>query len=67
MKMLLAIAAGMLGYCYYRGLESQRGRAERRHELGRWEGEGGNVPAVATPAPAPVPRSSFPSDPGTRH
>ncbi len=26
----------------------------------RWEGEGGNVPAVATPSPAPQPRSSYP-------
>jgi hypothetical protein len=68
MKMLMAIGAGILGYCYYRGRESQRLRATRHVEIGRWEGEGGNVPSVATPSPAPMPRSSYPpGEPGTRH
>ena len=50
MKMLLALGAGLLGYCYYRGLEHRRSRLDRREALTRWEGEGGNVPAAALPA-----------------
>ena len=62
MRWLLAIAAGVAGYCYYRGLE-KRGKAKPREELQRWEGEGGNVPSVATPLPHYMP----PSDPAVRH
>lgn len=62
MKLLLAMAAGMVGYCYYAGRCAQRTRLPKE-ELHRWEGEGGNVPAVATPSPAPVPKSSHPEDP----
>ena len=40
------------------------GRATRKlnlkEDVTRWEGEGGNVPAVATPSPAPAPSSSVP-------
>ena len=50
MRLLLALAAGVLGYCYYRGMEA-KARGPRREELHRWEGEGGNVPSVATPRP----------------
>ncbi len=70
MKMLLSIAAGVFGYCYYRGCESRdaRHRGAVKEDLHRWEGEGGNVPAVATPSPAPVPQSSNPSsEPAIRH
>ena len=68
MKMLLALAASALGYCYYCGKNSRQVKTTRKEELHRWEGEGGNVPAVATPMPAPIPRSSFPApDPGLRH
>ena len=63
MKMLLAIAAGALGYCYYRGLEVRSHHPSLREEVTRWEGEGGNVPTVATPSPAPTPATSVP--PGT--
>jgi hypothetical protein len=59
MKMLLAVAAGALGYCYYRGCEV-RSHKNLKEDVVRWEGEGGNVPAVATPSPAPVPESSIP-------
>jgi hypothetical protein len=31
-----------------------------RSEVGKWEDEGGNVPQVPTPSPAPVPQSSVP-------
>ncbi len=70
MKMLFSIAAGVLGYCYYRGRETRdaRHRSVVKEDLHRWEGEGGNVPAVATPSPAPTPESSLPSrDPVIRH
>jgi hypothetical protein len=36
-------------------------KREVKEDLGRWEGEGGNVPTVATPSPAPTPKSSFPA------
>lgn len=49
MRLLLALAAGVLGYCYYRGLEATARGPAKREELHRWEGEGGNVPSVATP------------------
>ena len=60
MKMLLALTAGALGYCYYRGVEARAHRVTLKEEVTRWEGEGGNVPAVATPSPAPTPASSIP-------
>jgi hypothetical protein len=61
MKLLLALAASALGYCYYCGKNARSRPLVRKEELNRWEGEGGNVPSVATPSPAPVPPSSFPS------
>ena len=67
MKLLMALAASALGYCYYRGCEVNAQAAKKgaiKEDLNRWEAEGGNVPSVATPSPAPVPPSSFPnSDP----
>ena len=71
MRLLLAMAAGMVGYCYYAGRCSKDARAHKvglKEEVTRWEGEGGNVPAVATPSPAPVPASSYPQpDAPLRH
>jgi hypothetical protein len=68
MKLVLAIAAGALGYCYYRGLQARSTKASLKEEVTRWESEGGNVPAVATPSPAPAPQSTYPSDSGkVRH
>ena len=61
MKMLLALAAGALGYCYYRGCDVKPKKVGVKEELTRWEGEGGNVPAVATPSPAPIPQTSLPA------
>lgn len=66
MRLLLALAAGVAGYCYYRGLEARR-LAKPREEITRWEGEGGNVPSVATPTPAPTPAAYPAGDPGVRH
>ena len=59
MKLLFALAAGALGYCYYRGCEVKP-KVSVKEDLHRWEDEGGNVPAVATPSPAPTPQSSYP-------
>jgi hypothetical protein len=68
MKMILAVAAGVLGYCYYRGHTAKSTKALVKEDIRRWEDEGGNVPAVATPSPAPVSRSSVPTDiPSHRH
>jgi hypothetical protein len=60
MKMLIALAAGALGWCYYRGHELRSRKEILKEDVTRWEGEGGNVPAVATPSPAPTPASSVP-------
>ncbi|HEX4334019.1 MAG TPA: hypothetical protein VH040_17915 [Usitatibacter sp.] len=63
-KILVAVAAlaGFVAYCVQRG-NAQRGvGGAQRADLTRWEGEGGNVPQVATPSPAPVPESSFPGN-----
>ena len=68
MKLLIAMAAGVLGYCYYTGSQERLRKSGSREAVNRWEGEGGNVPAVATPTPAPVPKASFPEvDPNIRH
>jgi hypothetical protein len=68
MKLLLALAAGLLGYCYKRGIDARRRKGSLKEDVTRWEGEGGNVPTVATPSPAPVPQAGFPSgDGGLRH
>jgi hypothetical protein len=63
MKLLMAMAAGLVGYCYYNGRcarDAGTRKVKLRDEVNRWEGEGGNVPTVATPSPAPVPRTSYP-------
>ena len=67
MKSLLAFAAGVAGDCYYRGTQVRR-NAKPREELHRWEGEGGNVPSVATPSPLPSTAAYVPpGDSGLRH
>ena len=68
MKLLLSLAAGFLGYCYYCGVNARARKGAIKEDLTRWEGEGGNVPAVATPSPAPTPRTSYPlGDDQVRH
>ena len=68
MKLLMAVAAGALGYCYYTGKCAKNARPKVKEEVHRWEGEGGNVPEVATPSPAPVPNTAYPQvDPGLHH
>lgn len=62
MKLLLALAAGAAGYCYKVGCDAKARKGTLKEEVTRWEGEGGNVPAVATPSPAPTPKSSDPAD-----
>jgi hypothetical protein len=57
----VATLAGILTYCYRQAKAHQAAsHGQVKEDLRRWEGEGGNVPAVATPSPAPVPQSSFP-------
>ena len=60
MKMIFALTAGALGYCYYIGRDLRTRHGTVREDVTRWEGEGGNVPSVATPSPAPAPESSVP-------
>ena len=54
MKLLLALVAGAFGYCYKCGLDARVKRTSIKEQVHRWEGEGGNVPTVATPSPAPI-------------
>jgi len=57
----IAALSAFVSYCFYRGQCSKQGKTEVKEDLRRWEGEGGNVPAVATPSPAPVPQGSYPT------
>lgn len=68
-RTLVAIAAlaGFVAYCFQRDSAQRALAGAQRTDLTRWEGEGGNVPQVATPSPAPVPPSSFPSGSEARH
>ena len=59
-----AVGAGAAAAATAAYFNLQRKREEHkalRSEVGKWEGEGGNVPQVPTPSPAPVPESSVPS------
>jgi hypothetical protein len=60
-NMLLGVAglAVFVGYCFYRGQCAKAAKTEVKEDVRRWEGEGGNVPEVATPSPAPIPQSSY--------
>ena len=57
-----AVAAAGISYCYFRGVRAKSVKGEVKEDLHRWEGEGGNDPAVATPTPAVAPQSSYPAD-----
>jgi hypothetical protein len=61
-----AALAAFVTYCFRRNEELAAAKRVAREELGRWEAEGGNVPAVATPSPAPA---AYPQagDPNVRH
>ena len=61
-----AVLAGFVAYCFNRA-HAQRAQPGQRTDLTRWEGEGGNVPQVATPSPAPVPQSSYPGNGSEAH
>jgi hypothetical protein len=55
----VAALAAFIAYCFHRGAGASGAKAEVKDELPRWEGEGGNVPAAATPSSEPVPQSSY--------
>jgi hypothetical protein len=67
--LLIAMAGGAagLGYCYYRGVSTKSAKGNVKEDLTRWEGEGGNVPAVETPTPRVKPQSSQPPESDVRH
>ena len=63
----LAGLGAFIAWCFRRNDELRAARSQAREELGRWEAEGGNVPAVATPSPVP-PATYVPGgDPNVRH
>jgi hypothetical protein len=58
MRLILALAAGVLGYCYYLGQSARKTKGSVREDLRRWEGEGGNLPAAARHSPRRVAHTS---------
>jgi hypothetical protein len=68
-KLLFSIAAvaAFVTYCVNRGKTASAVKGEVKQDLHRWEAEGGNVPQVATPSPAPVPQSSYPGNGASAH
>jgi hypothetical protein len=60
---LIALAglAAFVTYCFKRGQGVTEMKREVKEDLRRWEGEGGNVPAVATPSPQLAPQASRPA------
>jgi hypothetical protein len=68
-KLVVGIAglAAFVSYCFWRGQGARESKREAKEDLGRWEGEGGNVPAVATPSPAAAQLASFPAQSDVRH
>jgi hypothetical protein len=64
-KTLFSIAAlaGFVSYCFYRaGRSTHSVKSQAKHDLHRWEGEGGNVPQVATPSPIAAAQVSRPGN-----
>lgn len=63
-KVILGVAglAAFVSYCFYRGQCARATKTEVKEDLRRWEGEGGNVPAVATPSPVPPPQATYPGN-----
>ena len=59
--------AAFITYCFRRNEELRMARLQSREEIGRWEAEGGNVPAVATPAPTVAIPYVPGGDPNVRH
>jgi hypothetical protein len=56
----IAALAAFVAYCYQQAQKNHTKKAAVKEDLRRWEGEGGNVPSVATPSPAPAPQYSYP-------
>lgn len=68
-KLVVGIAAlaAFVGYCLWRGQSAHETRREVKEDLGRWEGEGGNVPAVAASSAVAPAVSPFPAPSNVRH
>ena len=63
MKLLLALAAGAVGYCYYRGCEATRavaGPALRRKSSRAGKAKAATCPPSPRPRPLPTPARSRP-------
>ena len=63
----LAALAAFVAWCFRRNEEVRAASRATREDVGRWEAEGGNIPAVATPSPAPTPSPYAGGDPNVRH
>jgi hypothetical protein len=63
----LAGLAAFVAWCFRRNAQLRAGATEAREEVRRWEAEGGNIPAVATPSPVPTPSPYAGGDPNVRH
>jgi hypothetical protein len=55
---LAAGMLGILGFLWYRDWSRQRAERSLGKEVEKWEGEGGNVPDVATVHPTALPPST---------
>jgi hypothetical protein len=56
-----AVGAGAAATAAFFSLRNKRDEHKTlKSAVGKWEDEGGNVPQVPTPSPAPVPQSSVP-------
>ena len=63
----LAGLGAFIAWCFRRNEHLRAARRDAREEIGRWEAEGGNVPALATPS-AVRPATYVPGgDPNVRH
>jgi len=63
----LAGLAAFIAYCFRRNQDLRVAGRQSREEIGRWESEGGNVPAVATPSPTVATPYAPGGDPNVRH
>ena len=58
--LILAAGAGAIAYNLLRERNQRDSKAALKSEIGKWEGEGGQVPQVAPVSPVVTPGSSVP-------